>query len=173
MIDRVKVQTSTLNLTSRKLVLQATPSADEDKQCQVYVELGDGINNLDGSGGIFELTLRIGGQNVQPAPQLYEFGNAPRAAVKTNSIVIPAGQEVKAFIRSPNPGDTNIAVRAYLFRMAFLDPIEIIIDPDDLRDALGAIDIPNKRVVLGACRSSGTPLDNRVVFGPICRPRRS
>ena len=155
-VNRIDVEIGNFDLTVKTLVLTATPSTTDDKQCQVYAELGDGVNNLDGSGGIFELTLKIGNQNVQPAPQPYQFGTSPRASIKTNTIVIPANQEVKAYIRSPNAADTNIAVKAYLFEIILLDSVELTIDPDDLRNALSGITIPNRRVVLGPCRSAET-----------------
>jgi len=153
-INRIQVETGNYDLTERTLVLTATPSIIEDTQCQVYIELGDGTNNLDGTGGTFELTLRIGSQNVQPAPQPYDFGTSLRAAAKTNIIIIPKGQEVKAYIKSPNAADTNVAVKAYLFEIPLLDSVELVIDPNDLRNALASITIPNKRVVLGPCRST-------------------
>lgn len=37
-----------------------------------------------------------------------------------------------------------------------LSSVELVIDPDDLRDALGSITIPNETVVLGPCRTAQT-----------------
>ena len=162
-IIRVATGIGNYDLTSEALVLTATPSVAEDKRCQVHVELGDGTDNLDGSGGIFELTLKVGAHRIQPAPQQYEFGISPQASVKTNDFIVPAGQVVKVYIESPNPADTNVYVTAYLFEIP--DIVELVIDPEDLQSilitAMSGVTIPNERVVLGPCEQPGAISINR------------
>ena len=55
-----------LNLTSLVTVLTHTPNASADTICQGYVAFGDGVKNLDGTGGDFEFTITVGGQTIQP-----------------------------------------------------------------------------------------------------------
>ena len=153
-INRIDTEIGNYDLTVTTRVLAAISSETKDTQCQVYVEIGDGTNNLDGSGGIFELTLKINGQNVQPAPQSYEFGLSPRASIKTNALIIPMGQTVQVYIKSPNAADTLVAVKAYLFEIPQVDSVELVLDPDDLRTALSSITIPNQRVILGPCQEA-------------------
>ena len=103
------------NLTSLVTVLTHTPSASLPLRCQALVNLGDGTKNLDGTGGDFEVVVTVGGQTVQPSPQTLTFSTAVRASFFTAEFPVPAGAEVVVKVLSPNAGDTDVDVTAYLY----------------------------------------------------------
>ena len=103
------------NLTSAVTVLTHTPDATYNMLCQALVYLGDGAKNLDGSGGIFELTITVGGQTVQPNPQYMDFGTEVRAAIWTSQFPVLANEAVVLKIKSPNAADADVDVTAYLY----------------------------------------------------------
>jgi len=103
------------NLTSAVTVLTHTPDATYNMLCQALVYLGDGVKNLDGSGGIFELTITVGGQTVQPSPQYMDFGSEVRAAIWTSQFPVLANEAVVLQVKSPNAADSDVDVTAYLY----------------------------------------------------------
>lgn len=103
------------NLTSLVTVLTHTPSTSLPLRCQALVNLGDGTKNLDGTGGDFEVVVTVGGQTVQPSPQTLTFSTAVRASFFTAEFPVPAGAEVVVKVLSPNAGDTDVDVTAYLY----------------------------------------------------------
>jgi hypothetical protein len=103
------------DLTTEQTVLGHTPSATLNMWCQGYIELGDGTKDLDGSGGNFELAILNGGQSIQPRPQTIAFSTHVRAAIWTDPFPVPANKNVLLKIKSPNAGDTDVDVTAYLF----------------------------------------------------------
>lgn len=103
------------NLTSIVTVLTDTPDGSNPLLCQLYVVFGDGAKNLDGTGGLFEFTLTVGGQTVQPSPELTLFGTEARSSVWTTQFPVPADAEVILRVKSPNAADTDVDVTAYLY----------------------------------------------------------
>lgn len=103
------------DLTSSVIVLTDTPSATLDMLCQGYVAFGDGTKDLDGAGGNFELVVTVGGQTVQPSPQMINFGTEIRSGIWTTVFPVPANQEVILSIESPNAADNDVDTTAYLF----------------------------------------------------------
>ena len=85
--------------------------------CQIITQLGDGVNDLDGSGGNFEHTLQFGSQVVEPDPQLIYYSSATRAAVFTEQFPLPVGGTVYAKIKSPNAADTAVWVRSCIYEV--------------------------------------------------------
>src|SRR3990167_2914882 len=106
-----------LNLTSLVTVLTHTPNASADTICQGYVAFGDGVKNLDGTGGDFEFTITVGGQTIQPDPQVITFSTAVRSGAYTVFFHVPANAQVILRVKSPNVADTDVDVTAYLIEL--------------------------------------------------------
>jgi len=104
--------------TAAITVLTHTPSATHSLSCAAYIEFGDGAKDLDGTGGDFELTITVGGQTIEPNPQVIEFSTAIRTAVWTLAFPVPANSEVIIQVLSPNGADGDVDVTAYLYDMA-------------------------------------------------------
>lgn len=110
------------NLTSLVTVLTHTPDASVPTLCQGLIFLGDGTKNLDGTGGEFEVTVTVGGQTLQPNPQVIEFDTAVRATIFTTAFPVPANAQVIMRVLSPNGADTDVDVTAYLYEVSSLQP---------------------------------------------------
>ena len=103
------------DITSTITVLTHTPDASNATWCQGYIELGYGPRYLDGTGGNFELVVTIGGQTVQPSPQIIVFETEAFSAIWTTPFPVPANAEVILRIKSPNVADSDVAIMAYLY----------------------------------------------------------
>lgn len=106
------------DLTAQVTIYTGTPSATDNLLCQALIQFGDGTKNLDGSGGDFELTMLVGGQTVQPNPQLIAFGSEVRAAIWSQMIAVPANVALTIKVKSPNAADTDVDVTVYLYDCA-------------------------------------------------------
>lgn len=80
--------------------------------------LGNGVNDLDGSGGEFELTMMFGTHTVQPDPQLITFNTVTTACVFTEQFPLAVGETVTFLIRSPNPADVAVYLRTCVYEVA-------------------------------------------------------
>lgn len=114
-ITQLDTENADCNLTSQVTVLTDTPDASNPMLCQGLILFGDGTKNLDGSGGNFELTVTIGGQTIEPNPQIITFSTAVRTSVWTSVFPVPANDEVILKAKSPNAADTDVNVIAYLY----------------------------------------------------------
>jgi len=114
-ITQLDTENADCNLVSTATVLTDTPSATDNMLCQVYIKLGDGTKNLDGTGGNFSLTIEVGSQTVQPGPQTVTFGTAARASIWSGCFPCPANEAVIVKVLSPNAADTDVDVTAYLY----------------------------------------------------------
>lgn len=114
-ISQLDTENADRNLTSIVTVLTDTPDVSNPVMCQGLVYFGDGSKDLDGTGGFFELTITVGGQTVQPGPQVINFGTAARSSVWTSQFPVPASAEVVLRAKSPNAADTDVDVTAYLY----------------------------------------------------------
>jgi hypothetical protein len=90
------------------------------------VYLGDGVNDLDGSGGDFELTIEFGGQTNMPDPQLIAFSSGTRASVFTEQFVLPLNEVVTTKIKSPNAADTSVWTHACIYEVSNLSRMSAI-----------------------------------------------
>ena len=115
MLTQLDTENADRDLTAAITVLTDTPDASNPMHCQAYVKLGDGAKNLDGTGGLFEMTVTVGGQTVQPSPWTETFSTAVRSSMWTGVFPVPANEEVVVQIKSPNAGDTDVDVTAYLY----------------------------------------------------------
>lgn len=114
-IEQLDTENADLDLTSMVTVLTDTPDASNPRLCIGYIALGDGVKDLDGTGGTFELVVTVGGQTVQPSPQEVSFGTEVRSGVWTAPFPVPANTEVILRVQSPNAADTDVDVTAYLY----------------------------------------------------------
>jgi hypothetical protein len=114
------------DLTSQVTTLTYTNSADDVLICQGVVYLGDGVNDLDGSGGDFELTLQFGQQINQYDAQLVRFSTAVRASVFTEQFPLPVNESVTFKIKSPNATDTSVWTHATLYEVSDLSKMSSI-----------------------------------------------
>jgi len=103
------------DLTSQVVVLTHTPDVGSPCLVQGYVKLGDGVKDLDGSGGLFEFTITIGSQTIQPDPVQIQFSSATRIMVWTAPLPVPANEAIVLKVKSPNAADSDVDVTAYLF----------------------------------------------------------
>jgi hypothetical protein len=117
-INQLDTENADRDLTSLVTVLTHTPSATENTLCQGYIKLGDGLKDLDGSGGNFNLVITVGGQTVQASPEVIVFGTDVRSSIWTEQFPVPANEEVLLRVLSPNGADTDVDVTAYLFDIA-------------------------------------------------------
>jgi hypothetical protein len=115
MITQLDTENADRDLTSQVTVLTHTPDTSNPMLCQGLIFLGDGTKNLDGSGGNFELTITVGGQTIEPDPQIITFSTATRVAVWTSVFPVPANNEVILKVKSPNTADTDVDATAYLY----------------------------------------------------------
>lgn len=118
MIVQLDTENADRNLTALVTCLTHTPSATQAMWCQGLVKLGDGAKNLDGSGGNFQAVVTVGGNTLQPAPQVVNFGTAVRAALMTAPFLVPANDAVTLAVKSPNGADTDVDATAYLYEVA-------------------------------------------------------
>jgi len=85
--------------------------------CQILMAIGDGVNDLDGSGGSFELYLSFGSRPVQPSPQKITFSTDAACSVFTEQFPLPVGESVTAKIKSPNAADTSVYIHCCIYEV--------------------------------------------------------
>ena len=119
-----------LDISSIKTILTDTPDASNDMLCQAYIVLGSAADPLDGTGGAFEFVMTIGGQTVQPSPQIAIFGTEVRASIWTSQFLVPTGEAVIIQVTSPNAADTTIDVTAYLYDVFPVNTASGVIESD-------------------------------------------
>lgn len=104
------------DLTATVTVLTDTPDAANARMCHARIVLGDGVDDLDGTGGAFELTVSVGGVLVQPDPLIIGVtATTTRAALYSEFFAVDAGEEVLLRVKSPNGADTDVDVTATLW----------------------------------------------------------
>jgi len=106
------------DLTSEVTVLTYENTSTDILVCQGTITFGNGVNDLDGSGGDFEITVILGSQTLQPDPQLIWFSTATRATIFSAQFPLPVGQTVYFHVKSPNAADTSVWVRACIYSVS-------------------------------------------------------
>ena len=139
MITQLDTENADRDLTGLVTVLTDTPDASNAMICQGLVMLGDGAKNLDGTGGTFELVITVDGQTVQPSPQEVEFGTEVRSSVWTTPFPVPANKEVIMRVKSPNAGDGDVDVTAYLYDVSATPGITAYAPNTTVPDAAGVV----------------------------------
>lgn len=104
------------DLTSTVTVLTHTPSATDPMLCVGEIVIGDGVDDLDGSGGDFELTLMVDGVIVDAVQIKTVEASTLRTRFFTIEFPVPANTQVIMRVKSPNAGDADVNVIAKLYQ---------------------------------------------------------
>jgi hypothetical protein len=105
--------TANRNLFAGATCYTGTPDANNARLCFAMIKFGNGTNDLDGSGGTFNIVVSVGGQRWQ-ADEDYLFGNSLRAAIQTFAFLVPANNTLTIDVTSPNAADTAVSVSVVL-----------------------------------------------------------
>lgn len=106
---------SNKNLTSAVEVVAAT-TVNRTTRVVARADLGDGVNDLDGTGGSFVLLVLVAG-NTWRGVQAVAAGTT-RATLVSEPLPVIDGQGVSVQVLSPNGADTAVAVTAWLLDVA-------------------------------------------------------
>lgn len=98
-------------------ILEYENTGTDAMVCQILAKFGDGVSDLDGTGGDFELTLMFGSNACQPDPQLVRFSVSTTASVLTEQFPLPVGETVTAKIASPNAADSSVYVHCCIYEV--------------------------------------------------------
>lgn len=109
--------TDVYDITSQATIMSYTNDGDEILLLQGVVILGDGTDDLDGTGGEFELTFMFGSNTNQPDPQIIYFSTATRASVFTEQFPLAINETVTFKIKSPNAADTSVYIHCTLYEV--------------------------------------------------------
>lgn len=123
LVTRLDNENADRNLTTYVTVLTHTPSASAHAWCQAVIKLGDGVKDLDGTGGAFLVKITVGSQTVQPSPQSVTFGTEVRSILVTVPFMVPANDAVVIQVQSPNAADTDVDVTAALYDVGTVDVV--------------------------------------------------
>ncbi|GAB5402817.1 MAG: hypothetical protein Aurels2KO_10480 [Aureliella sp.] len=104
-------------------VFSGAVDASNTRMCRISLYLGDGTNDLEGSGGFVEVTLSIGGNAVNGGRETQQLGASSRAFLQSEAFLVPAGETLAVTISSANGGDSSVNVRALV---ASEDTTEIV-----------------------------------------------
>jgi len=152
------------DITSVITVLTDTPDVSNNKLCVAHVALGDGVKDLDGSGGDFLITVTVGGQTVQPASQVITFGTEVRSTIFTAPFPVPANEEVIIRVESPNGADTDVDVTATLYDAGPLSEAQVEASGDA---ALVTYDGPTDAEMIARTLLAGSYLDTSDIAGEL------
>ena len=94
--------------------LTHTPSTVEAMQCQAALFLGDGVDDLDGTGGTFKIKVNIGSQESHELSYTVTAGDT-RTVLWTPVFPVPANTAVVVYVLSPNAADGDVDVTGYLY----------------------------------------------------------
>lgn len=104
------------DLTSEQTVLTYTPGLYRPYRYQAVLFVGDGSKDLDGSGGSFEIGVKIGDVYWYGAPVATSLASGiTRTWWATGEFVVPSNATVYVTLKSPNGADTDVDVCVYLF----------------------------------------------------------
>lgn len=116
MLEVITTSTANRNLYggSGATVLSATPDPLNPRLCYVLILLGNGTNNLSGSGGVYKVTITVAGNDWLGGPQDYSFRTSVRASLQSEGFLVPANASVSVVVQSPNSGETAVSCTAHL-----------------------------------------------------------
>ena len=95
------------DITSSVLSLTDTPDASNPMLCQILIYLGDGVKDLDGTGGTFSVRVLVGSQ-VMINQTYVVTGGDTRVALWTESFPVVANTALTAYVLSPNAAEIPI-----------------------------------------------------------------
>ena len=109
------------DLSSLVKVHDVTPNTNDGFEGRARIVLGDGVKDLDGSGGDFEIEIHIDG-DVHGGGETRTLGTKTPAIIESASFWIPANANVEVWILSPNAGDTDVDVTTQLLDSTSVQP---------------------------------------------------
>jgi hypothetical protein len=128
-------QSADLDLTGEIAVWTGTPDAAEPRTCAGVILLGDGVKDLDGTGGGFTVRIDLGGQSGPVGTQVLPA--SARGCLPVPAFFVPAGVAVTVRLLSPNAADVDVGVTAYL---AVEDASDVLAEIASLDSEVGTID---------------------------------
>jgi len=128
MIEQLDTENADRDISSYVACLTDTPSTTEAMQCQACLYLGDGVKNLDGTGGTFKIKINLGSQESQELSFTVTAGDV-RTVLWTPVFPVPANTAVVIYCLSPNGADSDVDVTGYLYDC---DPLAITSDANIL-----------------------------------------
>ncbi len=90
---------------------------------QAFLKLGDGVNNLDGTGGDFEFIGVIDGVD-QPIETIPLDAAQVQHVQTTFPVIVPPGKDFAIRVKSPN-ADSSVSVEAIVYDVGPLQPTTI------------------------------------------------
>ena len=122
MIEQLDTENANFDIkTAFIAVLTHTPSTVEATQVQVALFLGDGADDLDGTGGTFKIKVNIGLQESHEISYTVTAGDL-RAVLWTPPFPVKANTAVVVYVLSPNAADADVDVTGYMYDT---DPLTI------------------------------------------------
>ena len=161
-ITELDTENADRNLTSEVAVLTNTPDASNAILCQGIIYLGDGTKDLTATGGDFTVRVTVGGNTINGGGETRTLGTQVRATIVTEEFPVPANAEVIIYVTSPNGGDTDVGVTAYLYDVgpADVSSISTLIGTpvtDIIADLNALIGTPSTSVIDDMNSLIGTP----------------
>lgn len=122
MIEQLDTENDDRDIKTAYIVcLTHTPSTVEAMHCQGVLFLGDGVKDLDGTGGAFKTRVTIGSQEGIEKTHTLTAANV-QAWIKTDKFLVKANTAVTIEVLSPNGADADVDVTGYLYDM---DPLGV------------------------------------------------
>jgi hypothetical protein len=114
MIEQLDTENADRDISAYVACLTHTPSTVEAMQCQGALFLGDGVKNLDGTGGTFKIKIEIGSQESHELSFTVTAGDV-RTVLWTPVFPVLANTAVIIKVLSPNGADSDVDVTGYLY----------------------------------------------------------
>ena len=93
-----------------------TPDAGDPLKVSTRIQLGDGANDLDGTGGDFLVTVTVGGRAVSfNGGKTHTLGTDAEGVIILDPFPVVAAEEVIIKVESPNAADTNVRIIVQLY----------------------------------------------------------
>lgn len=115
MIEQLDTENANRDIKTAYIAcLTHTPSTVEAMQCQAALFLGDGADDLDGTGGTFKIKVNIGSQESHELSFTVTAGDT-RSVLWTPVFPVLANTAVVIYLLSPNAADADVDVTGYLY----------------------------------------------------------
>jgi len=114
-ITQLDTENADRNLTAEVAVLTDTPDVSNAILCQGIIYFGDGVKDLDGTGGDFTVRVTVGENTINGGGETRTLGTQIRSTIVTEEFPVPANAAVVIYVTSPNGADTDVDVTAYLY----------------------------------------------------------
>ena len=117
-ITQLDTENADRNIATETQVLTYTDASGSPTKVGGHIMLGDGTNDLDGSGGSFTYRITVAGQNLLGGAQTVTLGTQARSMITLPEFILPANATVTVYVDSPNAADTNVDVTCSIFDIA-------------------------------------------------------